>query len=142
MDENSVTKYITGTFESVEYVVASGTFFFIGSERHFPFATLVNADEHDAFSNLDRPGVFRLNIGVSKATFVSLFGPSKEESTATPRDFTLLDQLMPHPVYGQMYWVSILNPTDDTFQSRVQPLLAEAYQMNAQKLARRTKGGD
>ena len=50
------------------------TFFIYDPERNlegsrrFPFATIVTKDyaEFDNASDLDRPGVFRLNIGVSK----------------------------------------------------------------------------
>jgi hypothetical protein len=38
-------------------------------DHRFPFATLVTSDEYDRFSDLNRPGVFRLNVGVSKRTF-------------------------------------------------------------------------
>jgi hypothetical protein len=88
-----------------------------------------------------------LNIGISKQTFRSLFGMTKlasdqedaAESDDAPGeyDFTALDQVMPHPVYGRMYWVSVLNPSDETFATKVQPLLAEAYDMAASKYKRR-----
>jgi hypothetical protein len=121
MNEDAIAKFITDTFEGVEFVTASGgTFFFCGDERKFPFATLSTADEYDQFSDLKRPGVFRLNAGVSKSTFQSLF------HSARAHDFTALDQIMPHPVYGKMYWVCVLNPSAETFEA-VRPLLAEAY---------------
>ena len=43
---------------------------------------------------------------------------------------------MPHPVYGRMYWVCVLNPSDETFATKVQPLLAEAYDMAVVKYTR------
>ena len=134
MDEAAVVKYITDTFERVETVTASGaTFFFYDSERKFPFATLVTNDEHDQASDLNRPGVFRLNVGVSKETFQTLFDPTEKH------DFTALDKLMPHPVYGKMYWVCVLNPSPATFQA-VQPLLAEAYELAVRKRSRANPG--
>lgn len=36
---------------------------------------------------------------------------------ASVYDFTALDQIMPHPVYGKMFWVCVLNPSAATFQS-------------------------
>ena len=33
---------------------------------------------------------------------------------------------MPHPVYGNMFWVCVLNPRNSTF-AELHPLLAEAY---------------
>jgi hypothetical protein len=59
--------------------------------------------EFDARSNLDRPGVFRLNIGISKKAYDSLFPADGDH------DFTALDTLMPHPVYGVNHWVCVLN---------------------------------
>jgi hypothetical protein len=140
MDEAAVTKYITGTFPAVDAVVGSGgTFFFydpgkdLPKDHRFPFATLVTSDEHDQFSDLSRAGVFRLNVGVGKQTFQSLF------ASAEAHDFTALDRVMPHPVYGKMYWVCILNPSTATFEA-VKPLLAEAYAAAAGRHAKRGEG--
>jgi hypothetical protein len=45
---------------------------------------------------------------------------------------------MPHPVvYGRMYWVCILNPSEATFQAVVQPLLAEAYKLDVARHAKK-----
>ena len=131
MDEAAVVKYIRETFAGVETSEAWGcTFFFYDSERKFPFATLANTDENDQFSDLNRPSVFRLNVGVSKATFQSLFGSHSEDGY----DFTAFDRIMPHPVYGKMYWVCVLNPGAETFAS-VTPLLAEAYEQSVKRHA-------
>src|SRR5438874_502400 len=144
MDEESVRKFITDTFAGVDVLVASGDFYFyyepdrsIPPDRRFPFATLVTDDKHDQFSNLNRPSVFRLNIGAEKATYRSLFGsqPSGADSEGE-YDFTALDRIMPHPVYGKMYWVCVLNPGEATFES-VRSLLAEAYEMAVSKYAKR-----
>lgn len=134
MNESTITQHITETFDGIETETAyGGTFFFYGADHMFPFATLVTTDENDTHSNLNRPGVYRLNIGVSKTTFQELFGSGQ---TGTEFDFTVLDQLMPHPVYGMMYWLCILNPSEESF-SRVQQLLAEAYDMAVQKFAKK-----
>jgi len=89
-------------------------------------------------------GVFRLNIGISKQTYWSLFGPQPARPAAggvveTGHDFTVLDQLLPHPVYGWMSWVSVLNPSATTFET-VKPLLAEAYDLAVGKFAKRAAG--
>jgi hypothetical protein len=34
----------------------------------------VTSDRHDRVSKLDRDGAFRLNVGLRKATYTSLFG--------------------------------------------------------------------
>lgn len=148
MDEAAIIRYIAETFDGVEVVEASEDSFFmydpghlIPVNRRFPFATLVTGDRHDTVSNLDRPGVFRLNIGVGKETFRSLFGaeesPADSGGTAGDYDFTALDRLMPHPVYGRMYWSCVLNPGEATWPM-AQALLAEAYEM---AVARRAKFG-
>jgi hypothetical protein len=142
MDEAAITRYICDTFEGVETVTATGnTFFFYDPDHMFAFATLMTNDENDQASDLNRPGVYRLNIGVSKATYQSLFGtappPSGEVAGDTAYDFTVLDQVIPHPVYGRMHWVAILNPSATTFQTVVQPLLAEAYERDVRKHTRR-----
>jgi hypothetical protein len=132
MNEAAVTKFITDTFEGAEVLTTSGgTFFFFGAERKIPFATLTTNDEYDQFSDLNRPGAFRLNVGVSKSSFQSLF-----HSTET-HDFTAPDKIMPHPVYGKMYWVCVINPSAETFEA-FRPLLAEAYALAKDRHNRNT----
>lgn len=149
MDQASITRYISTSFEGVDVVVASqengapemawGDSFFIydpnrdlEETRRFPFATIVTQDygEFDNKSNLNRPGVFRLNIGVSKETFAKLFDPS------VAHDFTTLDRLMPHPEYGPNHFLCVLNPSDATFEA-VKPLLREAYEIAVRRAAPR-----
>ncbi len=76
MQEAEVIQYILDTFANVETGENYGyKFFFYGSDHMLPFATIANADyDYDRVSNLDRPGVFRLNIGVSRESVRSLFG--------------------------------------------------------------------
>lgn len=122
MDEKSVHLFVS-SLAGVETVEKDGdTYYFVGPDHTFPFATLVTGDRHDTVSNLDRPGVYRLNVGVSKPTFQSLF-PAKP----TEPDYAALDQILPHPVYGKMYWVCVLNPSEATFE-RVKALLTEAHE--------------
>jgi hypothetical protein len=84
----------------------------------------------DRASNLDRPAVFRLNIGVSKKSYSSLFPDDLQH------DFAALDRLLPHPVYGKNHWVCVLNPSDATFRS-LHPLLAGAYGIAAGRQTRK-----
>jgi hypothetical protein len=131
MNEQSIAQYITTTFDNIEVETADGSlFFFYGTERNFPIVTLVTKDSYDQFSQLDRPSVFRLNIGISRTTFRSLFATERDY------DFTALDQIMPHPVYGQMFWICVLNPSVATFE-KVQPLMAEAYDSAVKRQASR-----
>lgn len=136
MDETAIANYITNTFAGVETTDAFGyTFFFYGPDRMLPFATMAAADnEYDRVSNLDRPGVFRLNIGVSKQTFQSLFGADKVDVSAY--DFTALDKIMPHPDYAAQHFVCVLNPSGATLM-KVQALLAEAYDLAVRRHSKR-----
>jgi hypothetical protein len=148
MDPESITRYITETFEGVDVVVASGNSFFSydpngerPTDRWLPFATLVTNDESDRASKLSRPGVFRLNIGVGGETYRALFGPQPPPPggtgvVGTGHDFAALDQILPHPIYAPQSWVCVLNPSQATFQA-VRPLLAEAYERSARRQARR-----
>jgi len=143
MDESSITQYIMDTFDGIETATLPGaTFFFYGPDRMLPFVTLVTNDDFDQASNLNRPSVYRLNIGIGKQTFLSLFGSKQPRPGAggapdSSYDFTALDRLMPHPDYGHLYWVCVLNPSDATFQEKVQPLLAEAYELAVRRENRR-----
>lgn len=126
MNETSIAQYIIDTFLQVETAESFGyTFFFYGSDHKRPFATFAASDnDYDRVSNLDRPGVYRLNIGVSKATFLTLL--PADEVAKNDWDFTALDRIMPHPVYAPQYFICVLNPGEATWQT-VQDLLAEAY---------------
>lgn len=141
MNEVEITQYIHDTLEpSYTQMADDNYFYFYGEDRMFPFATLVTKNDYDTASDLDRLGVFRLNMGVSKATFLSLFGEKMsrdDEENAKRFDFKALDTLIPNPVYGRMFWVAILNPSDETFHSVVKGLLAEAYE----RAEKRNKSG-
>jgi hypothetical protein len=148
IDEGWITRYIVDTFGGVDVVSAMDAFFFfydpgrdLPLDRRLPFATIVTTDEHDQASDLNRAGVFRLNVGVSRETFRSLFGelpPSQggPYEPLTGYDFTALDTVLPHPVYGRLHWLCVLNPGTKSFE-RVKPLLAEAYALAAERSARR-----
>ena len=153
MNEAEISQSITKTCEGVDVVTDSGnSFFFYNPDKNvpldhrFPFVTLVTSDLYDQFSHLNRPSIFRLNIGIGKQTFRSLEGssslPSDRDSAAisgenaSGYDFTALDQVMPHPVYGRMYWVCVLNPSDETFETNVRQCLSEAYDLAVSKYKR------
>jgi Family of unknown function (DUF6194) len=148
VDEAHIVEYIATTFAGVDVAVGSqeagspevawGDTFFIYDPDHtlvpsrqFPFATIVTKDygDFDNASKLNRSGVFRLNIGISKETYESLLGPGGDY------DFAALDRLMPHPVYGRNHWVCVLNPSEATFET-VTPLLAEAHGIAVKRYTR------
>ena len=138
MDDSAVVDYITKTFPGVETTLAYGyTFFFYNSERKFPFATLISSDqEYDRFSNLDRPGVYRLNIGISKQTFEALFGKAAIDTGRY--DYTALDVIMPHPEYAREHFVCVVSPGDASWE-QVRSLLGEAYDIAMRRYNRQHK---
>jgi hypothetical protein len=55
--------------------------------------------DHDKGSNLNREGIFRVNIGLRRATFLKMFGmlpkrPNAGEIVEMPYDFTTLEALI------------------------------------------------
>ena len=140
VDAESIRAWIIAEFPGTHAVDASGDTFFPHApdghlpERWMPWATLVTSDAHDTASALDRPGVFRLNLGLPKARFAELFPPGRDH------DHRALDVVMPHPVYGGQYWVCVLNP--DASWPATQGLLREAHALAARRYenaaARRT----
>jgi hypothetical protein len=130
----TIRALITTRYPGVVTANAMNADFFSLTEKHWPnFATLVTTDEHDTASSLARPGLFRLNIGVSGATFARVAGGAVEP------DFTAADRLLPHPVYAAQHWVCIVNPTAATLDAVVLPLLDEAHERLAAQEARRTR---
>ena len=131
-DPEAIVSYITETWPETDVVEAMNAWFFsLDPEKHWPnYATLVTTDEHDEASNLSRPGVFRLNMGVDRPTFQLVAA----ENVAP--DHTALDRLLPHPVYARQLWISILNPSQTTFDEVVVPLLALAHGRLARARAR------
>lgn len=102
-----------------------GAIFFSLDEKHWPnFATIVWQDDFDegAVSQLtERPGVYRVNVGVDKETFTRLVG-----SAADP-DYSAFDRFLPHPVYAKQRWISILNPSHATVREELMPLIGAAH---------------
>ncbi|BBF99021.1 MULTISPECIES: DUF6194 family protein [Pseudonocardia] len=125
MDSDEIIAFLA-TFPDTRLIEANGDVFAV----HDPdldyerrprqgWATVVTSDVNDACSGLDRPGVFRLNIGLPAPRFRELFGEPAEHDPAA------LDVLFPHPVYASYRWVSVLNP--DTTWPVVRELLGAAH---------------
>ncbi len=112
--------------------------------RRMPFTTIVTKDYDgfDEFSDLNRPGVFRLNISVGRATFEELTGcPAPEHAdqamaNAGRFDYTAIDRLFPHPTYATQAWVSIINPGDRTSEL-ARTLITNAHALAAERYHRR-----
>ena len=97
--------------------------------------------ENDSSSNLDREGIYRVNLGVRRQTFLNWFGnipkrPRKGGVVDMDFDFTATDKIMPHPVYGWLSWLCCLNPSDKTFEE-LKPLIAEAHAYAKEKFEKR-----
>jgi hypothetical protein len=131
-DPETVVNYIVETYPETDVVQAMNAWFFsLDAEKHWPnYATIVTTDEHDDASDLSRPGAYRLNIGVDKATFQRVADADPEP------DYTAFDRLLPHPVYAKQLWISIVNPSNETFDQVVKPVLALAHDRLAAVRAR------
>ena len=102
----------------------------IPTDKRFPFATIVTKDypAFDEASNVDRDGIFRLNISVGRRRFEELIGypPSQHAEHGADFDYSTIDTLIPHPVYATQAWVSILNPGEQS-GDQARSLLTEAH---------------
>ena len=152
VEQDAIIQYVTETFAGLDILRpsdgpgAGDTFIYYDPERaldparRMPFATIVVKDygEYDNQSQLDRPGVYRLNIGVGRDAFRQLFGyaPGEEPPAGTTYDYAALDRLMPHPLYAPQSFVCVLNPRAATFEA-VKPLLATAYGNDVARYQRR-----
>ncbi|MCD2442935.1 DUF6194 family protein [Agromyces sp. SYSU K20354] len=126
--------------------IAWGDHFFYASpdgsipSNRQPYATIVTKDyPDDALSNLDPPGRWRLNIHVGTARFAELTGESPRDFTA--RDFTEPDVILPHPVYGSLGWIAIVNPGIRTTTTAL-ALLRDAHADDRGRAERRSGADD
>ncbi len=104
--------------------------FFVGDEHLVPFVSIANSDsDFDNVSNLNRDGVFRINIGVSKETYQGLVA----DPIVEPVDYSLLDTFLPHPHYARQHFVCILSPTGENVET-TRKLILEAYSIAAGRL--------
>ena len=142
--ESFVRNHLPGT----DVLSASGDAYFyydpersLPHDKRFPYATIMTTDAYDYASDLSRPDVFRLNLGVTRETYQRRFGPPPPklggpEGVDTGHDYKELNRIMPHPVYAAMSWVCILQP-DDIMEAEVQALLQEAHALAARSFTGR-----
>ncbi|MEV7723107.1 DUF6194 family protein [Streptomyces sp. NPDC087917] len=103
-----------------------------------PYGTVVVKDQPgDTASDLDPPGRSRVNVQVDRTAFRRLTGEDPRE-LALPRDHGATDLLMPHPVYGALSWVCVVNPGGRTTDTLLR-LLREAHEAARARHARRTE---
>ncbi|GAB7045807.1 DUF6194 family protein [Catenuloplanes indicus] len=92
-----------------------------------PFATIVTKNyPDDESSRLDRPDTFRVNVHVPKEDFIRLTGYAPRDAGQVRADPSEPDTVVPHPVYGTMSWLSIVNPGARTGET-VRELLRTAH---------------
>lgn len=106
-----------------------------------PFATIVTKDyPGDVQSGLDPDGRWRVNIHVGRARFTEVTGESPR--TFGQRDFAETDVIMPHPVYGALGWVAVVNPGAASLTT-VNDLLRAAHSDDRRRALRRgqSRGG-
>jgi uncharacterized protein DUF6194 len=140
-DPEAISRTILERYPETVVASAMGATFFSLDASSWPnYATIVTTDEHDdgAPSRLsDRPGAFRLNIGVSRPTFERVARDAGEAP-----DHAGFGRLLPHPVYAKQLWISILNPTHAEFDEIVLPLIAEAHDRLAGQRRRHRPAAD
>jgi hypothetical protein len=134
MNQSEVEAFVT-EMENVQREENFGyIFFFVGDDHRLPFVTIGHSDnDFDDVSNLNREGVFRINIGISKATFASLLTDADSEDI----DYSVLDVFLPHPHYVKQNFVCILNPSNENVEV-TKKLIVEAHSIAAARFRRST----
>jgi len=123
-DLDEMIQLIRDAFPDAVVATIDSAAFFSLDEKHWPnFATVVWTDEHDEGmpSDLARPGVYRVNVGVDRETFQRLVG------SLTDPEYAAFDRFVPHPVYAKQRWISILNPSNETVRDSLMPLIVEGH---------------
>lgn len=135
MKQSEIQQYVT-SLENVETDENMGyLFYYVGDDHHVPFVSIAeNGNEYETMSKLDREGVFRVNIGVSRDTFVSLFPNPDIENT----DFSVLNTFLPHPHYSKQYFICILNPSEKNGEL-LKKYILEAYDIAKKRLEVRNR---
>ncbi len=105
-----------------------------------PYGTIITKDyPDDSASDLDPAGRFRVNIHVDRATFRRLTGEDPRSLTL-PRDLAAADVVNPHPVYGALGWIAVVNPGEKTMPAVLQ-LLRDAHDAARARFERRQETG-
>ena len=145
IDATAVARFLEDRLAGVVTSAADGDRYFFydpdgvtRADARFPFATLITRDHpYDDVSDLDRAGSYRLNLGLTRETYRSLFGRPPVERDArgmvdTGVDPATRDRLMPHPIYAGQHWVCVVDPQPRTFEE-LRPLIVEAHQLAARR---------
>ncbi|MEV0613980.1 DUF6194 family protein [Nonomuraea sp. NPDC050404] len=154
MTEKDIIEFVSGLAETIAFTagpdgeapeVAWGdTFIFyapegrVPTDGRLPYATIVTKD-YDGFdtaSDLNRPGVFRLNVAVGREVFERLIGhpPAAHAEHHDGTDYRVINQVIPNPLYFKQGWISILNPGEDEESvRRTRTLLSDAHERAAKR---------
>ncbi|WP_200953308.1 DUF6194 family protein [Agromyces sp. Root81] len=100
-----------------------------------PYGTIVTKDYPDDTASKLGAGRWRVNVHVGRTTFVELTGEEPRRLSRS-RDFAAVDVVMPHPVYGELGWVAVVNPGAATLELVVR-LLTEAHAAARARFERR-----
>jgi hypothetical protein len=104
-----------------------------------PFATIVTKDyPGDERSRLDRPDAFRVNVHAGTASFRQILGHDPHD-VLEDADPGVPDVFVPHPVYGSLGWLAVVEPADRT-TSPLLDLLDSAHRAARARYHRRTDG--
>ncbi|WP_329255484.1 DUF6194 family protein [Streptomyces canus] len=94
-----------------------------------PYGTVVTKNyPDDGASDLDPPGRWRVNVHVGRTALPEVDGGRYDLAAA--------DVLLPHPVYGPLGWICVVNPGERTTGTVVR-LLREAHEAARARAERR-----
>jgi hypothetical protein len=134
MNQAEVEAFVSGMQDVQREDNYGYVFFFVGDDHLLSFVTVANAEnEWDNVSNLNREGVFRVNIGISRETFDTLIGEPSE-----PLDYSVLNTFLPHPEYAKQNFICILNPEGENAE-RTRELIREAHAIATKRSQRKAK---
>jgi len=98
-----------------------------------PYGTVVTKNYPDDTScDLDRPDRWRVNVHVGRDRLRSLVGGRG------PGDVVVPDVLLPHPLYGDLGWVCVVNPAERT-TALLLDLLRQAHDAARRRYERRRR---
>ncbi|WP_159940315.1 MULTISPECIES: DUF6194 family protein [unclassified Nocardiopsis] len=110
--------------------------------RAQPFATVVTKDyPDDRASRLDRDGAFRLNVAAGADGFRRWTGRDPGEADRAGTDPSTADAVLPHPVYGALGWLCVVNPGPRTAEP-VRELVRAAHRAARERHRRRRGEGE
>lgn len=138
MKQHEVEAFVE-SLENVEREENYGyIFFFVGDDHRFGFVTIGESDnEYDTVSNLNREGIFRVNIGISKKSYQALLGDTDVNTV----DYTALNVFMPHPHYAKQHYICVLNPSEKNAEI-MKELIVEAHGIAAERLTKKPSKND